>query len=136
MEFHFERLTVWQNAMRLVAQIYEATRRFPLQERFGLTSQLQRAAVSVTANIAEGKGRYHRQEFLQFLYLSRGSLYETISLIKIAASLKYLDSKIEMTLLSACQQTLSQLSGLINSLKIPRAQSPEPRTVLHPSPEP
>ena len=119
MEFHFERLTVWQAAMELVAQIYEATRRFPPQERFGLIDQLHRAAVSVVANIAEGKGRYHTKEFLQLLYIARGSLYEAISLIKIAASLKYLDCKIESSLLSACQQTLSQLSGLINSLKAP-----------------
>ncbi|MBI4401788.1 MAG: four helix bundle protein [Nitrospirae bacterium] len=117
MEFHFERLTVWQEAMELVAMVYRMTRSFPQEEKFGLVSQLQRAVVSVPANIAEGRGRYHRKEFIQFLYMARGSLYETITLLKTAGKLGYLDPVNQELLLGCCQKIGSQLSGLINSLK-------------------
>ena len=117
MKFHFEELTVWQEAMELVQNIYTVTKQFPKEEQFGLTSQLQRAAVSIPANIAEGKGRYHQKEFLQFLYTSRGSLYETITLLKLAMTLQYLQPTNADALLTRCQTIASQLSGLIRSLK-------------------
>ena len=117
MEFHFETLTVWQEAMKLVTMVYTATKTFPKEERFGLTSQIQRAAVSVPANIAEGKGRYHQKEFLQFLYIARGSLYEAITLIKAASNLRLLQSEDRETLLIQCQLILSKLSGLANSVR-------------------
>jgi len=75
MQFHFERLTVWQEAMELSEAIYKATQTFPAHEQFGLTSQLRRATVSIPANIAEGKGRYHPKEFVHFLYLARNINY-------------------------------------------------------------
>lgn len=117
MEFHFEKLTVWQEAMELVKAVYTVTKNFPREERFGLIDQLRRAVVSVPANIAEGKGRYHSKEFIQFLYTARGSLYEVITLIKAASKLDYLQVKEEEKLLNQCQSILSKLSGLINSLK-------------------
>ena len=117
MQFHFEKLTVWKDAMDLVATIYRVTRVFPTDEQFGMVSQLRRAAVSVSANIAEGRGRYHRKEFIQFLYVARGSLYETITLIKTAANLEYLPSKDQEPLLMQCQRIGSKLSGLINALR-------------------
>ena len=117
MEFHFEKLTVWQDAMVLVAKVYEMTRTLPKEERFGLIDQLRRAAVSIAANIAEGRGRYHPKEFIQFLYVARGSLYETITLIKTAAALTYLEPRECTVLLGQCQMIGSKLSGLINSLK-------------------
>lgn len=117
MQFHFEKLTVWQEAMELVVQVYTVTKAFPKAEQFGLTSQFRRAVVSVPANIAEGKGRYHPKEFIQFLYTARGSLYETITLIRAAANLSYLPTKDQEELLNRCQSIASKLSGLINSLK-------------------
>jgi len=117
MQFHFEKLTVWQEAMELVTTVYAATKTFPKEERFGLIDQLRRAAVSIPTNIAEGKGRYHPKEFLQFLYMARGSLYETITLIKTAGALRYLQPNDQETLLRRCQSIVSKLSGLINSLK-------------------
>ncbi len=117
MVFHFEKLTVWQEAMELVAMTYQTTKTFPQNERFGLTGQLQRAVVSIPANIAEGKGRYHPKEFIQFLYVARGSLYETITLIKTARNLEYLRLEEQEQLLTRCQSIASKLSGLINSLK-------------------
>ena len=117
MQFHFEKLLVWRDAMDLVTEIYQATKAFPREERYGLTDQLRRAVVSISANIAEGRGRYHTKEFVQFLYIARGSLYETITLLKAASSLVYLQPKEVNALLVQCQRVGSKLSGLINSLR-------------------
>jgi four helix bundle protein len=70
----YEDLEVWQASMDLVVKIYAASRSFSADERYGLTSQLRRAAVSVASNIAEGKGRISDKELLQFLSRARGSL--------------------------------------------------------------
>ena len=113
----YRRLDVWQKADELAYQVYEVTKNFPGEERFGLVDQLRRSAVSIPANIAEGKGRYHPKEFLQFLYVARGSLYETITLVKAASNLQLLPLKEQEELLKRCQSISSQLSGLINSLK-------------------
>jgi len=117
MQFHFEKLTVWQDAMELVVRVYTVTKMFPKEEQFGLTSQIRRAAVSVSANIAEGRGRYHPKEFIQFLYMARGSLYETITLTKVASTLNYLKEVDRELTLNQCQVIGSKLSGLINSLR-------------------
>ena len=119
MIFAFETLEVWQQAMKLVETIYHISSTFPTQEQFGLTSQLRRAAISIPLNIAEGKGRYHKKEFIQFLYNARGSLYETVTLLKIALNLHYLTEKQQQDLLQVVREIMSKLSGLINSLKKP-----------------
>lgn len=75
----FSDLDVWQEAHELVSLVYEVTNNFPKTEVFGLTSQLRRAAVSVTANIAEGFSRYHYKDRLRFYYDARGSLSEVQS---------------------------------------------------------
>ena len=117
MKFPHEELNVWQQAMAFAKAIYKATEDFPHKEQFGLTSQLRRAAISVSANIAEGKGRYFKKEFLQFLYIARGSLYETMALLQLALDLRYLSEQQHHSLVEQAQQVLSQLSGLINYLK-------------------
>ena len=117
MDFAFERLEVWQIAMRLVREVYLVTAAFPRTETFGLTSQLRRAAVSIPVNIAEGEGRYHKKEFVQFLYNARGSLYETMTLLQAGADLQYLKTTDHQRLIRLTQQIGSKLSGLINSLK-------------------
>ena len=128
MQFHFERLTVWQLSMELVQQVYSQTQPFPAEERFGLVSQLRRAAVSIPANIAEGKGRFHKKEFLQFLYNARGSLYETITLLRLSQKLRYLQANELEGLLDQCRLVGSQLSGLTSALKgsLPGAPNPAP----------
>jgi four helix bundle protein len=78
-------LTVWQAAMELVDTVYTLTREFPSDERFGLTSQLRRAAVSVPTNIAQGHGRTHRGDYLRFLSIARGSLCEVETLLIVAS---------------------------------------------------
>ena len=117
MNFAFENLDVWQRSLDLVRAVYEATQTFPAQEQFGITSQLRRAATSVPLNIAEGKGRYHRKEFLHFLYNARGSLYETVTLLKLSVNLQYLKSTQYDYLIRMVEIVMSKLSGLINSLK-------------------
>jgi len=72
----YKDLEVWQAAMELAVQVYRLTAAFPKEERYGLTSQMRRAAVSVPSNIAEGKGRSSDKELIQFLCHSRGSRFE------------------------------------------------------------
>jgi len=81
---------IMQRAMRLVTEIYDATRKFPRDELYGLTNQLRRAAVSVPSNIAEGQARFSRKEFHHFLSLARGSLVEIETQIIIAQNLGYI----------------------------------------------
>jgi four helix bundle protein len=89
MSGRYEDLDAWRLAMDLVESIYRHTRQFPDAERYGLTSQLRRAAVSVPNNIAEGKGRSSDRELVQFLNHARGSLYELQTQIQLARRLKY-----------------------------------------------
>ena len=84
----YRQLDVWQRAIQLVETVYLLTRQFPADERYGLTSQLQRAAVSVPANIAEGWGRSHRGDYPRHLSIARGSLMEVETLLIIAEKLR------------------------------------------------
>jgi four helix bundle protein len=80
-------LLVWQKGMKLAKQVYAITRRFPGDERFGLTAQMRRAAVSVPANIAEGQARHGRREFVHFLSHAEGSLAELDTQLMLAVDL-------------------------------------------------
>jgi four helix bundle protein len=87
---NYRELIVWQKGIELAKETYRITRRFPAHERFGLSSQMQRAAVSVPSNIAEGQARRSSAEFRQFLYQALGSLAEVDTQIVIANDLGYL----------------------------------------------
>lgn len=117
MEYGFEKLKVWQMGMDIAENIYSITKKFPDDEKFGLTSQMRRAAVSIPSNIAEGKGRFHDKEYVQFLYLARGSLYELMTQIKLANKLKYISEKESLDLLKICWDISGGTNGLISSLK-------------------
>jgi four helix bundle protein len=82
-------LTVWKIALDLVVEIYSVSRRFPADERFGLTSQIRRAAVSIAANIAEGHSRSSRREYRHFASIARGSVAELETELAIAERLQY-----------------------------------------------
>jgi four helix bundle protein len=82
----FQDLRVWQQAMKLAAEVYRATHGFPKHELYGITSQIRRAAVSVASNIAEGKGHRSDREFLHYLFYARGSLFELETQILLANS--------------------------------------------------
>jgi len=108
-------LEVWRDALDLVEAVYRITASFPSDERFGLSSQLRRAAVSVPSNIAEGSARRTRAEFLQFLHIARGCLAEIETQIQIARRLKFFadDDALDELL----DQVFAKLGGLLNSLK-------------------
>lgn len=89
----FTELKVWQRSHALVLQLYSLTREFPADERFGLTSQLRRAATSVPTNIAEGSRRQHRQDFARFLNIAEGSLAEVEYLVMLSRDLGYVDEE-------------------------------------------
>jgi len=113
----FEDLLVWQAAIELAQLVYEVTRRFPNEEKFGLVSQMRRAAVSVPSNIAEGQGRRTKGEFLQFLGTARGSLYELRTQVLIAHRLEYI-SQSEYDEVVLLETRIAQLlSALIRSLE-------------------
>jgi four helix bundle protein len=89
----FKDLIVWQKGIDLVNEIYKTTRPFPKEEMYCLTSQIRRAAISVPANIAEGWGRGTTKNYIQFLEISRGSLFELNTLIIIAYNQEYISKK-------------------------------------------
>ena len=88
----YEKLQIWQKSMELVEDIYKLTSTFPNIEKFNLISQINRSAVSIPSNIAEGKGRGSDKEFKQFLYIARGSLFELRTQLELARRLKYIKS--------------------------------------------
>jgi four helix bundle protein len=90
----FRDLVVWQRSMQLTIAIYGLTKEFPQDERFGLTSQIRRSAVSIPSNIAEGQGRLNVGEFKQFLGIARGSNYEVQTQLELAKALKLASCKL------------------------------------------
>src|SRR5947209_1338920 len=106
----------WQKAMAFAEQIYAATRGFPKDELYGLTSQLRRAAISIPSNVAEGQGRLTRGEFKQFLGHARGSLLETETQLLMAGRLCYLSQKQIGDLLNLTAELGRVLNGLIASI--------------------
>lgn len=112
--FH-EKLEVWQDAMDLVSMTYEFCLAVPNSEKFGLISQMQRAAVSIPSNIAEGAARDSTKDYLRFLVIARGSLSELETQIKICNRLGF-DAEYKAILIQ-CNKVFAKLSALIQSLK-------------------
>ena len=117
MKFNFEELDVWKIALDFAEKVYVITKSFPKSEMYGITAQLRRASLSISLNIAEGKGRYSNKEFKQFLFIARGSLYESITLMKMCLKLNYLTKNQYQELIDDCQKIQSKISGLLNYLK-------------------
>ena len=110
-------LEVWQKAIDLVVECYQITKKFPKSEIYGLTSQLQRAAVSIPANIAEGRGRQHTREFVQHLSIAYGSLAELETHLQIAHRLNYIDIGNLDQLLEKTAEIGRMINGLRRSLQ-------------------
>jgi four helix bundle protein len=110
-------LIVWQKSIDLVVESYRLTRRLPTSERFGLISQIQRAAVSIPANIAEGHGRHHRDDYRQFLSIARGSLKELETHSVIIEKLGYLSAADLRRARSLCDEVSRMLSSLHRRLR-------------------
>jgi four helix bundle protein len=113
----FEDLIAWQKAHSLAINIYQLTSKEQFSRDFGLKNQIQRAAVSVMSNIAEGFERYSRPEFRQFLSISRGSVAEVRSQLHIAQSLNYISKQEFATAYSLCRDVGNLIGGLRKSLE-------------------
>lgn len=114
----FRDLQVWQRAMQLTVAIYGKTKEFPQDERFGLTSQMRRSAVSIASNIAEGQGRLTAGEFKQFLGMARGSNYEVQTQLELAKALQLANCKSIENAEGLSHEVGKMIYALIESLKV------------------
>lgn len=103
--------------MALVKRVYEVSESFPRAEQFGLTTQLRKAAVSVPSNIAEGKGRKTKRDYVQFLYRARGSLYEVETQMEVARNLNYISDAVFAQMAGDAAGVARVLSGLITAIE-------------------
>jgi four helix bundle protein len=110
-------LKVWQQAMLLAERIYEATKPYPKEEIYGLTSQMRRCSVSIAANIAEGYGRDSGGSFVQFLKIAQGSLKELETRAILSGRIGFLAEADLEELLSSCDELGKMLGGLIRSVQ-------------------
>ena len=110
--FNFEKLDVWQEAIQFADLVYEVTGDFPSEERFGLTNQMRRAAVSVSSNIAEGSSRVSRIDFARFVEIATGSLFEVVSQSTIALRRKMIAQNNYTEIYVAAEKQSKMLSGL------------------------
>jgi len=110
-------LEVWKNSIDLVTSVYEITKTFPKYELYGLTSQIRRSAVSIPSNIAEGAGRNHNKEFIQFLYIALGSLAELETQLIISNKIQFLNEAFLNEIINKLNLIRSQIAGLIKYLK-------------------
>ena len=110
-------LEVWKKSMDVVVQCYETTRTFPTCEQYGLMGQIQRSAVSVPANIAEGQARQHKKEFLHHLSIAHGSLAELETHIEIAKRVSYIRDDVAHHLFSQTEEVGRMINGLRRSLR-------------------
>ncbi|MBI4124854.1 MAG: four helix bundle protein, partial [Deltaproteobacteria bacterium] len=113
----YKKIEAWILASDLAVAVYSMTSDFPKEERFGLVSQIRRAAISALANIAEGASRQYQREYLQFLYLARGSLTEAKSLLEISLRLSFVRSTKFQNLHALHEKTSRCLYGLIRAVE-------------------
>ena len=109
---NYRELKVWQRSYQLCLEIYKITKRFPIEERYGLTSQIRRAAVSVPSNIAEGYGRKTTPEYIRFLYIAYGSICELETQILLSGDLGY----IETGELEILQEGIGEVERMLKAL--------------------
>ncbi len=117
----YKKIIAWQRSHDLTLQVYQHTKYFPDDERFGLTSQLRRAAYSVPANIAEGSGRNTQKDYLRFLPMAFGSLRETKYFFLLARELGYLEPNVHEKLTEDINSTFAALHGLIKAVERDRS---------------
>jgi four helix bundle protein len=115
--FPFEKLEVWQEALALTEYILGLLQRLPSNNHFRLLSQMEGAATSVPQNIAEGKGRRHQKEFLQYLSIAQGSLYETVTLNEVFRRRKLFDEGECIEIRRRAEHIDRKLNGLMNSVR-------------------
>ena len=117
MPFTFEKLEVYQKSLELVEHIESLAQQLKGNVSYSLCDQLQRAALSIPLNIAEGNGRYHKKDKLHFFYIARGSIFECVPILQILKSGKKINEDIYDTLYSELETLSKMISGLINSFE-------------------
>ncbi len=115
--FNFEKLDVWHKAIEFADTVYSLTKAFPSEERFGLTNQMRRAAVSISSNIAERTSRSSRADYARFVELATGSLFEVVSQSVISKRQGFLSEADYLRLYAAAEEQSRMLSGLRRSLQ-------------------
>jgi len=120
----YRELQVWRLSIQLTKDVYAVTKNFPSDERFGLISQLRRAAVSIPSNIAEGQARYSQREFLRFLSNARGSLAEVETQLLLSTELGYVPESEMQKLTRKTAEVGRLLNGLYSAIQL-RTENPE-----------
>ena len=114
----YRQLKVWQKAMDLTVEIYSLIKYLPREETYALSDQLRRSAVSIPSNIAEGQGRNSDKEFVNFLSIARGSLWELETQIEICELLSYIDSSQKENVLTQTEEVGKMLNALAHSIEL------------------
>jgi four helix bundle protein len=113
----FTEMPVWQKAIHMLTEVYRLTKHFPAEEKYGLISDMRRAANSVAHNIAEGSGRFGPKDKTRFYKISRGSAFELISQCYASVELLYMDSSTRQSLEQGYRGIIGQLTVMIKSLE-------------------
>jgi four helix bundle protein len=113
----FTQMSVWQKSFKLLISLYKSTQGFPKEEKFGMVSDMRRAANSVVHNISEGFGRYGALDKTRFYKISRGSCYELISQIMVSQALKYLEKDESRDYIERYKAVIAELDSLIKSVE-------------------
>jgi four helix bundle protein len=113
----FQDLIVWQESMQLAKEIYKLVKLFPSEERYALSDQMRRAAVSIPSNIAEGQARNSTKEFIQFLYIAKGSNAELLTQLLLCTDFSYVTDEQTAEAILLSKKVNRLLTGLIRSLK-------------------
>jgi four helix bundle protein len=117
MKFGYENLNVWNKAVEFAVEVIELVEKISTDRRhFRLLEQVEASSSSISMNIAEGKGRFSKKEFVQYLYISRGSLYETMTLLEIFRRKKWISNEDYSKIETQAKEIASMLKGLINSI--------------------
>ncbi len=112
----FRDLNVWKKGIEIVKDVYKMTEQLPKQEFYGLVSQMQRSAVSIPSNIAEGFNRFHNKEYKQFLYIALGSCAELETQVEVALELKYISNEKKKDILAKIDYESRMLTNLVKKI--------------------
>jgi four helix bundle protein len=123
MVYHdFTEMPVWQLAMDIVSSVYRLTEKLPKREDYALCGHMRSAAISIAGNIAEGFGRYHTKDKLNFYFFSRGSAHEEISHLLCGSNVGYFSIEEIIPIKEKCEQVIEELNKIIKSFKVPQPQ--------------
>ena len=122
--FRFEKLEVWQEARAINRMVYRLTKKFPRQEMFAMTSQLRRASISVSSNIAEGSGRNSDRDFAHFLEQAYGSLMEVASVFYLALDEGYVGEADLDPLFDELERLAKRIASVNRALEVPESKTP------------